>query len=85
VIYKIFSVRDSQVEAFLQPFFSPTTGSAIRSIAEVVNDPQHTFNKHAADYALYHLGDFDDTTGAITPNPIPQVVNALIDLLKAPI
>lgn len=79
---KIYSVRDNQVEAFLQPFFSPTMGSAIRSLTEVVNDPQHTFSKHAADYSLYHLGDFDDATGILTPAE-PHRVVSLMELIKS--
>jgi len=81
---KIFSVRDNQVEAFLQPFFSPTLGSAIRSLQEVVNDPQHTFSKHAADYSLYALGDFDDSNGIITTLD-PHRITSLLDLLKTEI
>lgn len=81
MILKIYAVRDNQVEAFLQPFFSPTMGSAIRSLTEVVNDTQHTFSKHATDYSLYALGDFDDTSGIITPFD-PHRIVSLIELVK---
>jgi hypothetical protein len=82
MIMKIFSVRDTQVEAFLQPFFSPTMGAAIRSLTEAVNDPQHTFAKHAADYSLYTLAEFDDSSGVITPND-PHRICGLMDLIKS--
>lgn len=83
MILKIFSVRDNAVDAFLQPFFSPTHGSAIRSLTEVVNDENHTFHKHAADYSLYLLGEFDDATGVITVSD-PHRILGLIDVLKPP-
>lgn len=67
MIHKVYSVRDAKVEAFLQPFFSPTMGAAIRSLSEAVNDPKHEFSRHAADYSLYALGEFDDSTGYLTP------------------
>lgn len=73
MIIKIFSVYDHKVEAFLQPFFSPTVPSALRSLTEVVNDVNHTFHKHSNDYSVFDLGDFNDGTGeitAITPNRI---------------
>lgn len=82
MIMKIFAVKDKQVEAFLQPFFSPTIGSALRSLMEVVNDPQHTFSKHAPDYVLYDLGEFDDTTGCISVGSLPDPVVNLADLVK---
>lgn len=82
---QIFSVKDKQVDAFLQPFFSPTLGSALRSLMEVVNDPNHTFSKHSSDYVLYSLGSFDDTTGVVSPVPIPDPVVNLTDLSKTQI
>lgn len=79
MIHRIFAVRDAKVEAFLQPFFTQTAGSAIRSISEVVNDPQHTFAKHHGDYALYKLGEFDDESGVFLPET-PTLVSSLTDL-----
>jgi len=82
VIMKIFTVRDNVVQAYLQPFFSVNEGSAIRSLQEVVNDPNHTFAKYPADYSLYFVGSFDDATGVITPEPEPHRLVSLIDLVK---
>lgn len=82
MIMKIFSVYDQQVEAFLQPFFSPTIGSAIRSMTDALNDPQSGFARNSKDYALYQLGEFDDGNGRLTPMD-PQRVAPLTDLLKS--
>lgn len=84
MILSIFSVRDSAVEAFMQPFFSPTRGAAIRSLTEVINDPKHEFHKNAKDYALYYLGTFDDANGVITPpeGVVPVPIIACIDLMN---
>lgn len=84
MIMKIFAIRDAKVEAFLQPFFSPTVGAAIRSLMEAVNDPQHQFAKNSYDYSLFELGEFDDASGRIgsdSPNPVHIV--ACNELLKA--
>jgi hypothetical protein len=67
MILNIYAVRDSAVEAFLQPFFSPTDGAAIRSLTEAVNDPKHPFATGPQYYALYHLGSFDDSNGVLSP------------------
>lgn len=83
MIIEIYSVKDKAVNAFLQPFFSPTLGSAVRSLQTVVNDENHEFAKHVNDYTLFKLGDFDDTTGLIIPNPDgPTLITPLAGLTK---
>lgn len=82
MILEIYSVKDKQVNAFLQPFFSPTLGSAMRSLSVVVNDANHDFHKHAHDYTLFKLGEFDDLTGAILPNDDgPTLITPLTGLI----
>lgn len=67
----IFSVFDKKAVAYLAPFYFPQKGQAIRAFEDSINDPQSTFNKHPEDYALFELGQFDDTSGVITSkNPI---------------
>lgn len=58
-----FSIYDSKVERFIQPFFDVTTGSAIRSFGDAVNDNSTAFWKHAEDYTLFHVGIFNQEKG----------------------
>lgn len=58
-----FSIFDSKVERFIQPFFDVTTGAAIRAFGDAVNDGSTAFNKHAEDYTLFHVGIFDQELG----------------------
>jgi hypothetical protein len=84
MILNMYAVRDSAVEAFLQPFFSPTHGAAIRSLTEAVNDPAHAFHKNAKYYALYHLAGFDDASGVVHPNEAlkPEFLIDCLNLLN---
>ena len=66
MITKIFSVYDSKAQAYLPPFYNPAVGSAIRAFADAINDSQAPFAKHAGDYVLYQVGEFDDSTGLFT-------------------
>lgn len=77
---KIFSIRDSKAEAFLQPIFATTTGVAMRQLGAAVNQDGHDLNKFTDDYALFDLGEFDDQSGLIAPNPTPTVVCQAHDL-----
>lgn len=65
MLTKVFAIYDSKVEAYLQPFFSMSTGSAIRAFSDAVQNPQSQFNKHSADFTLFELGTYDDMTGTL--------------------
>lgn len=68
MIKKVFSVYDEKSEAYLQPFYLDTVGQAIRAITDCVNDNNHAFCRHTADYTLFQLGEFDDSCGSFTDN-----------------
>ena len=63
---KIFAIYDSKAEAYLQPFFMPARGQAIRAFTEAVNDKSTNFYKHAEDYTLFEIGEYDDATAGVT-------------------
>ncbi|UDN67636.1 nonstructural protein [robinz microvirus RP_78] len=81
MILQIFSVRDVQAEAFMQPFFAPAIGAALRSLTDAVNDEKHEFSKHSSDYTLYHLGSFDDNTGMVIPEDTPKRIISCLELV----
>lgn len=62
---KIFTVHDSKVGAYLQPFFMRSRGEAIRAFITVVNDRQSQFYSHPEDYTLFEVGTYDDQTGRV--------------------
>lgn len=65
MIHQIFSVWDLKTEAYMQPFFSPTLGSGIRAFNDACQEPNSMLSKHPADFALHHIGNFDDATGTV--------------------
>lgn len=67
MILKVFAVRDMKAEAFLQPFYSPSVGSALRAYADAVNDKNCPFNKHPGDYVLFEIGTYDDSDASLVP------------------
>lgn len=62
---KYYTVYDSKAEAYLPPFLAPNTGVATRMFTDVCNDPKHEFNKHAEDYTLFEIGEFDSLSGCL--------------------
>lgn len=79
---KVVSVRDSAVDAFMNPFVVPAVGAAIRSFSDEVNryDASNAMNKHPDDYDLYEIGSFDPQTGLLescTPRVLIRGKDAL--------
>jgi len=63
MILKMFSVFDKAVGAYMQPFFAPSVGAAIRMFSDAVADKDSNLGRHPGDYTLFHVGDFDDSSG----------------------
>lgn len=58
----IFSVYDSKGTVYARPFFAHNVGSAVRSFADIANDKTHPIGQHPEDYALYQIGEWDDSS-----------------------
>lgn len=58
----ICAVRDSAVEAFMQPFFCLAQGQAVRSFTDNVNNAKEAspLYMHPDDFELFELGWFGD-------------------------
>ena len=83
MIINVYTVWDNKVEAYLQPFFSPTKGSAIRAFSEVVNDRSHVFGKNPADYVLFELGSFDDSKGSFNLHAAPVSIGVAVEFVRS--
>lgn len=72
MLKKIFTIHDSAVGAYLQPFFMTSKGEAIRAFSDTVNDDKTQFNKHPGDFELFQIGEYDDSTGTMTMDQTKQ-------------
>lgn len=79
---KVFSVYDSKVEAFILPFYSATTASAKRSFDTAANKEGHDFARHGADYTLFELGEFDESTGDFKLHPAKINLGSAIQFIR---
>lgn len=64
---RFFAIYDVKSENYRFPFFQQTTGLAMRTFSEGVNDPRSELHKYPDDFKLYQLGTWDETTGEMTP------------------
>ena len=78
----LFPLRISPHRRSVVVGFVPTAGVAIRSFRDEVNReaPDNEIFRHPADYELYQIGTFDDSTGAIEALQPPKLLSRALDL-----
>ncbi|MDC3347586.1 hypothetical protein OAW32_03280 [bacterium] len=70
-----YAVYDRKAEMYSAPFLEIKDGTAIRAVQDIViNNKDHAFAKHPADFSLHRLGEFDDDTGVITGQTKPEKI-----------
>lgn len=77
---QVYCVRDAKAEAYLTPFYMVNEAMAIRAITDCIQDQNHQFSKHAQDFALYHLGVYDDSNGKFDLFDAPLHKINLVDM-----
>lgn len=81
---KIFAVKDTRAEAFMNPFFCRTAGEAERAFSDEANKKENPFNLHPTDYCLFELGSYDQISGVITPDQAPRVIGTADSFIQKP-
>ena len=80
MIHQIFTIHDITSELYTQPFFGINDAVAIRSCANLVQNPGTTFYDNPEDFRLYHIGTFNDENLEIVQSG-PRLVVRLSDLM----
>jgi hypothetical protein len=63
---KIFTIYDSKVNTYKQPFTLNSTGEATRQFIDAINSPDSFLAKSPSDYTLFEIGTFNTDTGITT-------------------
>lgn len=79
---RIYSIYDKKAVAYTNPFYYHQKGQAIRGFEDAVNDLQSPLNKHPEDFQLFQIGEWNDTTGVITPLQNPVHVEDALNCVK---
>lgn len=73
---KVFSAFDSKLQVWTTPMHLLHTGQAERTWIDLCSDPQSMLFKHAGDYTLFQIGEFDDADGSLRAIQPVQVMTA---------
>lgn len=66
MIQQVVACYDKKARAFMHPFYASHVDVALRSFKEAANTPTHQVCVHPEDFALYHLGTFNDENAQFT-------------------
>lgn len=84
MLLKVYAVYDSKVEAYLNPFVMRSRGEALRGFESAVNDPQTSFCRHPADYTLFEIGEYDESSGLLKPHSVHVSCGVAVEFKRAP-
>lgn len=79
---KVFSIFDSKAEAYLPPLFEMTKGVAIRRFTAAVQNEDSEFCKHAPDFTLFEIGEWDEQTGTLTSHEAKISLGCAVEYLN---
>lgn len=79
---KMFSVRDAKAEIYNAPFYKRSIGEAERDFKTALTDDKNPNAKYPEDFDLFLIGEYDDSTGLVTPLQTPQHIAKAIDLIN---
>lgn len=66
----LYSIFDSLAEVFNKPFTEHNNATAIRAFQEALKD-----NPNCRDFFLYHVGEWNDAKGVVTPFDVPKKIS----------
>jgi hypothetical protein len=56
----MYVVYDSKAQVYNKPFYFINHQVAIRACRELLSDPNNEISRHPEDFAMFHVGTYDD-------------------------
>lgn len=78
---QVFAIFDSKAKFFKSPVLMRTKGEALRAFSDLANDKQTEIGRHPEDFAMFHLGTFDEEKGTYINNSCPESLGLAIEFL----
>lgn len=78
----VMAAYDKKARAFMHPFYCAHTDVGVRTFSQAANAADHQVSQHPEDFALFHLGTFDDENGLFNLMSIPTHVVEAVQLKK---
>lgn len=79
---QMFTIYDKKMQIHQQPFVAINRATMMRTIADGLKRNDSMMSRFPVDYEIYKIGEFDETTGMITPLPEREFICVLEDLIE---
>jgi len=66
----------------MQPFVQLSHGEADRTFHKLVNDQKSMVNQYPDDFDLYYIGEYETTSGKLTPLQTPEHMLKAVQVLN---
>ncbi len=76
MIMQLYCVYDAKLGEYLPPFISQNDQVAKRQFESAVAEEGHAFRKHAEDYSLWGIANFDSEKAFITTYELQPIAQA---------
>lgn len=83
MILEVFTLHDSKVGTYSQPFFARSIGEATRIISNTVASGESHLSRNPEDFSLLRLGTFDDASARFECGD-PQSFGTLVQFMPKP-
>ena len=67
-----FAIRDNKAGCFLQPFYCPNRGVAVRTIQTALRSDEQ-FQAYPGDFELFEIGTWDPWSGELKAVPLESL------------
>lgn len=73
------AIFDTQMKAYMRPFFVQAVGAAVRNFGDEVGNKESPMNRHPEDYLLFELGHFSEESGQLVSLDVPRLIARALD------
>lgn len=78
----VVAIFDSKLECYGKPLFFKTKGEAMRAFIDECNRPESQMHKHAADFTLFHVANYDEGKGMFENLRTPMSLGVAIEMVR---
>ena len=80
---QVFSIFDSKTETFGLPGYFHNKGHALRMFETKCNEQGTDLAMYPEDFSFFHVGEFDDSNGLLTPLTPPVNVGLAVEFRRS--
>lgn len=75
---KLYAILDKKAVQVSPPFAAPNDGIASRYVMESLRDQQAMVSKYPQDFSLLCIGEYNEKTGELKPDPVRSVIEVSV-------